>query len=221
MSEQDLADHVAACMACRQWATAAEQLTRRLRLAPAQAIPDLSAMVAATLVRAGQHRRRERRLTMLRIALAVVAVAQTGLTLTSGIVGGLFDTPLHVDREAGAWNLALAGGLFAVAWQVRRAAGVLPLLATAVVTIFGFEVLDLVRNHTGPAALLPHLLLVAAVTLVAMLARMSSPPGSGDTESASTHNPVMVADPSASSGRQEASGWAGGPAAKVTRRYVA
>jgi predicted anti-sigma-YlaC factor YlaD len=221
MPEPDLADHLATCAACRHWATAAEQLTRRLRLAPAQVIPDLSATVASALARAGQRRRWSRRLTMLRITLALVAAAQVALTLTSGIVGGLFDTPLHVDREAGAWNLALAGGLFAVAWQVRRAAGVLPLLVTAVVAIFGFEVLDLVRSHTGPTALLPHLPLVAAVTLVAMLARMSSPPGGEDIESASTHDPVTAPDPSASSGPRESPGWAGGPAASTRKRYVA
>jgi len=158
---------------------------------------------------------------MLRIALAVVATAQAALTLTSGVAGGLFDTPLHVDREASAWNLALAGGLFAVAWQVRRASGVLPLLATAVVTIFGFEALDLARNHTVLEALLPHLLLIAAVALVAMLARMSAPPRGEGTESTSTHGPVTAPDASTSPGPREWPDWAGGPAARTTRRHVA
>ncbi len=214
--ESDVDAHLAACTACRHWASAAERLTRRLRLMPAEAIPDLSASV---LVRLRQQRRRSRRLTVLRVALAAVAVAQAVLTLFIGTAGGLFETPLHVNREASAWNIAVAGGLLAVAWQIRRAAGVLPLLTTAVVTIFGFEVLDLARNHTDLAALLPHLLLVVALTLVAMLARMSTPPGEGDIATSPPATPAAV-DPSTPPA-QEPPRWAGGPAAAMPERHVA
>jgi predicted anti-sigma-YlaC factor YlaD len=217
--EAEVDAHLAACTACRHWATSAERLTRRLRLAPAEAIPDLSGMVVSTVMRGNQHRRWSRRLTTLRIALAVVAVTQAALTLSIGIAGDLFDTPLHVNREAGAWNLALASGLLAVAWQTRRAAGVLPLLATAVVMIFGFELLDLARKHTGLAALLPHLLLVVALALVVMLARMSPPSGGGYVALPPS---ITAADSDSSTlSEGEPPSWAGGPAATATKRYVA
>ncbi len=216
--ESELDGHLTDCAECRHWAISAERLTRRLRVVAAEAIPDLSAAVVTTLLQVRQQRRWSRRLATLRIALTVVALAQAALTLSTGIAGGVFDTPLHVDRETSAWNLALAGGLLAVAWQTRRAAGVLPLLATAVVTIFGFEALDLARNHTGLATLLPHLLLVAALALVAMLARMS-PPGN---EYLAASPSVAAADLGTSKpSTRESPNWAGGPAAAMPKRHVA
>jgi predicted anti-sigma-YlaC factor YlaD len=178
MTERELDKHLAMCPGCRQWADSAERLTRRLRVGPAETIPDLSARVIAAITEVGAVGRwQRRRLAVLRAALAVVAVTQLCLTLWIGTAGGRFATPLHVDREAGAWNLALAVGLFAVVWHVRRAGGVLPLLGAVVAVMFPFGLLDVARGHAGMTALVPHVPLVVALILVALLTREPQPPG--------------------------------------------
>jgi len=219
MVDRELDAHLAACAACRQWVVLAERQRRRSRLALADNIPDLSGRVVAAVTSAALAKRRSLRLTVARSALAVVAVVQLVLTLWMGIAEGLFGTRLHVDREAGAWNLALAVGLFAVAWQVRRAAGMLPLLAAAVAVMFGFEVLDLARGHSRMAALLPHVLLVLALVLVALLARGAQPTGEADV--ARRTAPVTpVRGGTGSAPLAEPTAHRGGPAA-MARRSVA
>jgi predicted anti-sigma-YlaC factor YlaD len=44
--EPDALDaHLASCRACRNWAEQASVVTRRARMAPAEAVPDLSALI--------------------------------------------------------------------------------------------------------------------------------------------------------------------------------
>jgi predicted anti-sigma-YlaC factor YlaD len=182
--------HLDGCASCRAWWTLALRVTQLARVAPADDVPDLSERVAVAWERvSGTTRARRHRLTILRAALGMVASLQLAVTLWAGLAGGHLQTPLHVDREVSAWNLAVAAGLFTVVWQVRRAAGLLPLLVAFQAVIVVFEAIDLARGMTEVAALAPHLVLVPALALLAALARTPEPPGGDgapDTEKAGT-----------------------------------
>jgi predicted anti-sigma-YlaC factor YlaD len=75
--------HLTGCPACASWAREAEQATRRARLAPAPAVPDLTATVLAALPRelpgAREAARAQLVATALRMALLAVGAAQAAL----------------------------------------------------------------------------------------------------------------------------------------------
>ncbi|MDK3258159.1 zf-HC2 domain-containing protein [Blastococcus capsensis] len=171
----ELDEHLAACPGCAAWAGAAERVTRRARLAPAPPVPDLTATVLAALPRElpGAHAAARARLvdTALRLVLLAVGVAQAALAwpvLVSG--AGAMSAPVHMARESGAWNLAVAAAFLAVAAAPWLAAGALPFLGTFVALLLPVTVADLRAGHVHADRAVAHLLLLAGVTLVATLA---------------------------------------------------
>jgi predicted anti-sigma-YlaC factor YlaD len=169
-----LDDHLAACPACAAWAAEAADLTARIRRAPAPAAPDLTAAVLATLppdlAGAGEHRGRLVT-TGLRLALLVAGVAQAVLawpTLAFG--GGSMAAPVHMTHETGAWNLAVAAAFVAVAALPRLAAGALPFLGTFTALLVPLTTGDLIAGRVPPERAVGHLLLIAGVVLVAVMA---------------------------------------------------
>jgi predicted anti-sigma-YlaC factor YlaD len=172
MSEHHLDAHLDTCPHCTAWADAAAGVTRRARLTPAPRVPDLTASVLAALP---DPRRREARRQMtselLRVALLGIGVAQAVLawpTLAFG--GGAMAAPMHMTHETGAWNLAVSAAFFGVAAAPRLAAGALPFLGTfaALLTVLTSE--DLAAGRVPVERAVGHLLLLAGVSLVAVLA---------------------------------------------------
>ncbi|SEK82734.1 Predicted anti-sigma-YlaC factor YlaD, contains Zn-finger domain [Blastococcus sp. DSM 46786] len=175
MPAEELDAHLAACADCAVWAAAAERVTRRARLAPAPAVPDLTATVLGALPRElpGARAAARARLTgsALRLALLVVGVAQATLAwplLASG--AGAMSAPVHMARESGAWNLALAAAFLAVAAGPRLAAGALPFLGSFVAFLLPVTVADLQAGHVHADRALTHLLLLAGTVLVSAVA---------------------------------------------------
>ncbi len=175
MPAADLDRHLAGCPGCTAWADAAGAVTRRARLAPAPAVPDLTAAVLGALPRqlpgtAVAARARLLR-SALRLALLAVGVAQAGLVWPA-LSGGAaaMSAPVHVANETGAWNLAVAAALVAVAAAPRLAAGALPFLATAALLIGVATVRDLQAGHVHADRAAAHLLLLAGAVLVAVVA---------------------------------------------------
>ncbi|MCV2490806.1 zf-HC2 domain-containing protein [Geodermatophilus sp. YIM 151500] len=171
----DLDGHLAACPGCAAWAEAAAALTRRARLAPAPAVPDLTARVLGALPRqlpGARAAARSRLVTAgLRLALLAVGVAQAGLAwpaLTSG--AGSMSAPVHLAHETGAWNAALAVAFLAVAAVPRWAAGSLPFLGAFSVLLAAHTVADLAAGHVHAERALVHLLLLVGVLLVSLVA---------------------------------------------------
>ncbi len=171
MPAADLDRHLAGCPGCTAWADAAGAVTRRARLAPAPSVPDLTAAVLGALPRqlpgtAVAARARLLR-SALRLALLAVGVAQAGLVWPA-LSGGAaaMSAPVHVANETGAWNLAVAAALVAVAAAPRLAAGALPFLATAALLIGVATVRDLQAGHVHADRAAAHLLLLAGVALV-------------------------------------------------------
>lgn len=175
MPAPELDEHLAGCSSCRAWTSAAEQVTRRARLAAAPPVPDLTAAVLGALPRElpGARQAARTRLTesALRLLLLVVGAAQAGLAwpvLVSG--AGAMSAPVHMAHETGAWNLGVAAAFLAVALGPRLAAGALPFLGSFTALLVPVTLADLGAGHVHADRAVAHLLLLAGVLLVAVVA---------------------------------------------------
>jgi predicted anti-sigma-YlaC factor YlaD len=171
----ELDAHLGACPGCAAWARQAELVTRRARLAPAPAVPDLTAAVLTALPRElpGTAAAARARLTAaaLRLALLAVGVAQTASAWPSLVAGtGAMSAPVHMAHESGAWNLGIAAAFLAVAAAPRLAAGALPVLGTFAAVLTVLTVADLRAGHVPADRAATHLLLLAGVALVGTVA---------------------------------------------------
>jgi predicted anti-sigma-YlaC factor YlaD len=181
MPARELDEHLARCAGCAAWADDAALLTRRARLAPSPPIPDLTAAVLSALPRElpGTAAAARGRLadTTLRVALAVIAVAQAALAwpvLVSGV--GAMSAPVHMAHESGAWNLAVAAGFVAVAAAPRLAAGALPFVGSLAALLVPVTLADLAAGHVHVDRAAAHLLLLGGTALVAVIAWRGAAP---------------------------------------------
>src|SRR5215212_6910799 len=175
MPLRELDQHVDGCAACAGWADDAALVTRRARLAPAPAMPDLTATVLAALPRelpgVGAAARSRLVATALRLALLAVAVGQAGLAWPALMSGAAtMSAPVHMAHETGAWNLGVAVAFLAVAAAPRLAAGALPFLGSFAALLVPVTLADLLAGHVHADRAVAHLLLVAGVVLVATVA---------------------------------------------------
>ena len=179
MPAAELDDHLDGCPACTAWARDAATVTRRARLAPSPAIPDLTAAVLSALPRelpgtAAAARTRVVDLA-LRITLVAVAVAQAGLAWPALFSGsGAMSAPVHMAHESGAWNLAVAAAFLAVGTWPGLGAGALPFLGSFVVLLVPVTVADLLAGHVHVDRAVAHGLLVVGTLFVAVLAWRTS-----------------------------------------------
>lgn len=162
--------HLATCPDCRSWALAAGSLSRTLGVAPVDHV-GVPAGVLATLLRdAGRARRSPAGVLHLRVALALVAVVQLvvawpGLLLDERHAAG------HVAHELTSWDLGLAVGFLVLAWRPSRAWGALPLVAVLVACLAGVSLVDVVSGAALLGRELVHLLEVAGLVCLWVLAR--------------------------------------------------
>jgi predicted anti-sigma-YlaC factor YlaD len=170
--ERALDAHLATCPACAGWADDAALVTRRARLAPAPAVPDLTVQVLQLLPRElpGTAAAARARLTetALRLALLAIGVAQAGIAWP--VLADGSSAPVHMAHETGAWNLALAAAFLGVAAAPRLAAGALPFLGTFAVLLTVVTVQDLGAGHVHAERAVAHLLLIVGVLLVSAMA---------------------------------------------------
>jgi predicted anti-sigma-YlaC factor YlaD len=161
--------HLAACAACRADTTQAGRLQRWLWLRPAEPVPDLTPAILARIgptepdPRQGAQRE-------VRIALAVLAGLVAVLPLPAPLLGDEAGVPLHLARELGAFQVALAVGLLLVAWQPRRRVQLLPVLAVLSVCPAVIAALDVAGGRTPASAEGHHLVQLAGLGLVWLLA---------------------------------------------------
>jgi predicted anti-sigma-YlaC factor YlaD len=165
--------HLAACAACRADTTQASRLQRWLRLRPAEPVPDLT---PAVLSRIGptEPGPRQGAQPEVRIALAVLAGLVAVLPLPAPLLAEEAGAPLHLARELGGFQVALAVGLLLVAWQPRRTVQLLPVLAVLSVCPAVIATLDVAAGRTSASAEGHHLVQLAGLGLVWLLAH---PPG--------------------------------------------
>lgn len=164
--------HLVACSTCRGWYRNAETLRRTMILHAAPQVPDLSADIMADLPPA------RRTPQVVRVCLAVVAIAQTGLALTQ-LVGA--DTGMsghggfmmgHMSHESAAWNLAVGIGLVWAALRTGTAAAQLPMLSVFVGALTAASLLDLTRGDVTVGRLVTHIPVLVGVALLYLVHRL-------------------------------------------------
>ena len=181
-----LAWHLAHCEACRAFESEAIGLTRAVRVAATEAAPDLTPTIMAAINEHRVGRKSRFDPQALRVGLITLAVVQMLLAAPVLLFGSDAGAPIHLAREIGAFDFALAVGFFFVGWRPARAYGMLPLVAAVVLCLSVTTAVDLVR---GTATLLnesAHLLDVMGLAAVWEMARSAPQPGSSGTRLATT-----------------------------------
>jgi predicted anti-sigma-YlaC factor YlaD len=155
--------HVASCPACQAWQADSLRLRRSMLVREAPPVPDLT----AAIMDAAPLPSRER--WGLRIALAVVALAQCGLALSQLLGTSSHGDPMltgHLSNESASWNLALGIGLLWAALRTSAAAGQLPMITGFVAVLTVVSTSDLLTGHVTGSRLLTHGLIVVGLGLL-------------------------------------------------------
>jgi predicted anti-sigma-YlaC factor YlaD len=136
--------HLRTCADCRAFQTSATTMHRRLRLRPAEPVPDLSASIVAALEPADDGR-----IAGLRAGLAAVAIVQILIALPALILGDDAGLPAHTARHLGSFAVALGIGFLVAAWRPDRVGGVLPLTAALVLCLLLTSGIDVASSRTN------------------------------------------------------------------------
>lgn len=161
--------HFAGCVDCRGWAAAVGGLPLVLGEAPVERVALEPGVLAALLAEARPRQpvrggAREWRIVLAVLALAQLVVASTGVLAVGG-------GSAHLVHELTSWDLGLAAGFLFLAWQPSRAWGALPLVGVLVAFLAGTSLLDLASGHTLLGRESVHLLELAGLGCLWMLAR--------------------------------------------------
>ncbi|MCZ2813271.1 zf-HC2 domain-containing protein [Modestobacter sp. VKM Ac-2979] len=216
-------EHLGRCPACRGWAEAAAEVTRRARLTPVAAVPDVTAAVLGRLPAVQPAARSRAWLDgALRLALLAVGAGQLAVSLPALLgAGGAAAAPVHLAHETGAWNLGLAACFLGVAVLPRLAAGALPFLLPFTAVLAWVTVGDLGTGHVHPGRAVGHLLLLGGAVLVSWLAlrnrgARTGPTGERVARPVTRWAVARGAEPGRWAERPAAPGWrAAGPAARA------
>ena len=174
-SPHEIEAHLATCAGCTAWAGEVGALHRLVRVREVEPVPDLSAAIVDAFVpaRRGAPRRNPlaERISTVRWALFAVALTQLVLAGPALLFGEDSGATVHVARELGSFDVALAVGLLVAAWQPARAWGLLPVAASLALVMAGTAVLDMIDGRTSSLGEAHHLLDVAGVALLWLVAR--------------------------------------------------
>jgi len=173
--EQQLVDaHLSTCSACREFAERLVALNRSLRVRPAESVPDLTASIIAAAPPPPRGAVRPSR-EWVRYVLVWLGLVQVALAAPP-LFGSVSGTSVHVAREVGSFDLAIGVGLLVVAWQPRRAAGLLPMVTALVGALVFTAALDVTTGRVSLAAEAPHVLDLVGLAALWLLARSLSEP---------------------------------------------
>lgn len=178
--------HLAACPSCRAWGASAAELIRRARLHVVPQMPDLTAAVQIGVQQARQLPRPG--WTPARLGLVLLGTAQLLLSLPP-LLGAEVGTSVHVSREVGVTQVALAVGVLAAAARPWRAAGMLPVvlaLALGLAVVAGADVLTGRVAWTGEVV---HLLPLADALLLWLVRHRDPLPGPAGASGAGGQQP--------------------------------
>lgn len=166
-------DHLAGCAACRRWLDEVTALDRRVRVRPAEEVPDLvPAVVAAT----GRTRPAPSAQPAWpwRATLAAMGAIQVALGFPAVVVGT--GGSGHLAHEMGAWTVALGAAFLYAAWRPSRAAGLVPFVAALVVFLVVTTTRDVLAGHAGLGDEVSHLFEAFGLFVLWMVARLAPPP---------------------------------------------
>ncbi len=178
-----LADHLAGCRACAEFADRVAVLTRTTRIRVAHSDPMFVARVMsdarpARLGRGG----------WLRPSLAWCGLVVAFHNIEPLVFGKVDGVQSHLARHAGASGAALALALLFVAWRPSRAYGLLPFVSALVALTVTGTLLDSAAGVTHTWNEAAHL---AEVTGLVMLWMMAGSPG---LDRAATGGPLELSE---------------------------
>src|SRR5438105_11199081 len=146
VDDATLAWHLAGCASCRRFESEAIQLSRAARVVAAEPAPDLAPTIIAAIGRERAAASRRFDPQALRGGLIALAVVQMVLALPVLLLGRDAGAPVHIAREVGSFDFALAIGFLFVGWRPARAYGMLPLVAALVACLGITTAVDLARR---------------------------------------------------------------------------
>lgn len=176
LDDADVGHHLRTCRACTAWADELATLHRMVRVREAERVPDLTVAIlgnapAPTPARAPRPSPLADPVSPARWALFVVALTQLVLAGPALLLGEDSGAAVHVARELGSFDVALAIGLLVAAWQPARAWGLLPVVAALAFVMGGTAVLDVARGTASSLGEVHHVLDLAGVALLWWVAR--------------------------------------------------
>jgi predicted anti-sigma-YlaC factor YlaD len=162
--------HVTGCVECRAYRDEIAELQRLVRLRPAEPVPDqTTAILARAPLPAGGRQR------WVRYGLLVVGLTQLALALPALLLGEDGDAPAHLARHIGSLAGALAIGLLYAAWRPARAAGLLPIAVALAACTAVTAVADVVDGRASALGEGAHVLELAGLVFLWMLAGSPRP----------------------------------------------
>lgn len=171
--------HLTGCAGCRAWLAGAERLNRAVRVQPVD-VPDLTARVlaAVTADRAGRPEPPTRR-QILRVAVAVAAVAQLAVAVPVLLGGlGVVNDP-HASRELASFDIALAVGFALAAYRPDRARAYVPIAFVLAACLAVTSAVDIANASTAFVHEVGHLAAVVQAALLWALGRTSRTDAAG------------------------------------------
>jgi predicted anti-sigma-YlaC factor YlaD len=186
VDDATLAWHLASCEGCRRFESEAIAVTRAVRVASSETPPDLAPTIMAAINAERVSKARRFDPQALRGGLIALAVVQMLLALPVLLLGRDAGAPVHIAREVGSFDFALAVGFFFVGWRPARAYGMLPLVAALVGCLAIATGVDLVRGTATLFNESAHLLDLMGLAAVWGLSRAERYPGSSGTKLATT-----------------------------------
>ena len=173
--------HLTGCAGCQAWLAGAERLNRAVRVQPVE-VPDLTARVLAQIAqaplastatsRASRHEPPPHR-QILRVAVAVAAVAQLAVAVPVLLGGlGVVDDP-HASRELASFDVALAVGFALAAYRPDRARAYVPIAFVLAACLAVTSAVDIANASTAFVHEVGHLAAVVQAALLWALGRAS------------------------------------------------
>lgn len=166
LDDPSLDDHLVGCEGCAAFSARASELHRAVRVRTAgPAVDRTDAILAAVPTTLRPRPVRDW------VRYALLAIALTQLILAVPVLLGSAGTQasLHVTREMGAFEMALAIGLLACAWRPRLADGLLPFAGALAGAMALTALIDMTRGDVVAAGEAHHVLDLAGVALLVAL----------------------------------------------------
>ena len=164
VADPSVDQHLATCSECQAWRADAVALVHRFDLHLADPVPDRSPAILAALaadLAADEQEARDEALLPWRVGLVVLGVVQLLLAVPVLLLGQESGAGVHVAREMGSFDVALAVGFLVAAWRPARAWGMVPLvavLAGCLAVTSGVDILEGRATLGGETLHLTHLL---------------------------------------------------------------
>lgn len=165
-------EHLAGCGPCQAWRAEVVALAHRFDVHAAQLAPDRSAAILAVLAgesAAAETAAHHDALRPWRIGLVVLGAAQLLLAVPV-LLGSESGAGVHVAREMGSFDVALAVGFLVAAWRPARAWGMVPLVAALATCLAVTSAIDVAEGRAVLGAETLHLTHVLGLVMLWALA---------------------------------------------------